>query len=66
MKMYEIDMEIGGDRKGYWALLRFEDRQGKPHRREIKKEPEGGQEQQCAPGGGGSGEDQENGQSPCL
>ena len=35
--MYEIDMEIGGDRKGYWALLRFEDRQGKPHRREIKK-----------------------------
>lgn len=38
--MYEIDMEIGGDRKGYWALLRFEDRQGKPHRREIKKSRE--------------------------
>lgn len=38
--MYEVDVEIGGSRKGYWAVLWFEDRQGKPHRREIHRERE--------------------------
>ena len=38
--MYEVDIGIGGDREGYWALLRFEDRQGKPHRKEIRQERE--------------------------
>lgn len=40
MEMYEVDMEIGGSREGYWALLRFEDRRGRPHRKEIRGERE--------------------------
>ena len=36
--MYEVDMEIGGSPEGYWAMLRFEDRKGKLHKKEFRKE----------------------------
>ena len=36
--MYEVNMELGGSSDGYWAMLRFEDRKGKLHKKEFKKE----------------------------
>ena len=36
--MYEVDMEIGGSPEGYWAMLRFEDRKRKLHKKEFRKE----------------------------
>ncbi len=38
VQLYEVDMEVGGDREGYWAVMRFEDRKGKLHKKEIRRE----------------------------
>lgn len=35
--MYEVDVEAGGSREEYWAVLEFTDRKGRPHRKEIRK-----------------------------
>ena len=38
--MYEVTINVGANAKNYWAFLRFEDKEGKVHSREVSRERE--------------------------